>query len=128
MCCDSCDQIIKDGIFRSGLQYSFASSQRHVDGSDGRVHKLTDRLIPRPYQPRGGWSVDIFIHNQRTSVSSSSPEAVAAAVSALLDLNEITYTMPQLWLNLQIQWLSRAILKYQKVRLEDVLAISTPNY
>lgn len=127
MSCTSCDKI-DDGIFRSGLQYSFASARQRVEGSNGRTYKLTDSLVPKPYQPRGGWAVDLHIHNQRTQISSSHPEAVAAAAAAFLDLNEIPYTMPQLWLNLQIQWVARSTTKHQKVQLDDLLAIATPNY
>lgn len=128
MSCDLCDKVVSDGVFRSGMQYDFSSSRQTVEGVDGRIYRMTDRLIPKPYQPRGGWSVDIFIHNQKTTLSGIHPEHVVKSVAALLTLNEVSYNLPQLWLNLQIQWLSRGISKHQKVSVETVLSIALAKY
>jgi hypothetical protein len=57
-----------------------------------------------------------------------SPKEVALNVSRLLALNDVLYTMPQLWLNLNIQWVGRAVEKYQDVTLEDLLETAIPNY
>jgi hypothetical protein len=61
-------------------------------------------------------------------VSKAKPALVANEVANLLDLNEILYTPEQLWLNLNIQWVGRAVEKYQTVKLQDLLAISTQNF
>jgi hypothetical protein len=78
--------------------------------------------------PRGGWHFILYVKGHEFRIKKSKPHDVAAEVSRLLDLNEILYTQTQLWLNLNIQWVGRAVEKYQVVKLPDLLAISTPNF
>jgi hypothetical protein len=69
-----------------------------------------------------------MLMGQEHLIRGSNPYDVAAELTRLLDLNEILYTPAQVWLNLNIQWVGRAVEKYQKVHLSHLMAISTPNF
>lgn len=128
MPCNTCRHVDPIEPHKHGLQYSFAQHVTTVEGKDGRFYKLFEPLIPRPHRPRGGWSAVVVIHGQKSTITGMTAGEVFVNAERLLSLNEVLYTRPQLWLNLNIQWVERAIEKYQKVRLESLLAISIPNY
>jgi hypothetical protein len=69
-----------------------------------------------------------MLMGQEHLIRGSNPYDVAAEAARLLTLNEILYTPTQLWLNLNIQWVGRAVEKYQVIKLTDLLAISRPNF
>lgn len=122
MSCNTCNKI--DTSNYHGLQYSLK-----VQGTTNVIGTPIDRpLFPPAKAPRGGWYFTLYIKGHEFRVKKNKPMDVAAEVSRLLDLNEILYTQTQLWLNLNIQWVGRAVEKYQVVKLPDLLAISTPNF
>lgn len=107
-----------------GLQYSF------IDPTTVSVvgYDIQSPLLPPAKAPRGGWRFSFYLQGHQIEIRKGRPHEVAKEVTRLLDLNEVLYTPAQLWLNLNIQWVGRAIEKYQKVRLPDLLAISRPNF
>lgn len=109
---------------KNGLQYSFIEPA--VLFFDGK--SIMTPLFPPARAPRGGWYFDLYLMGHITRINKPKPHLIAEEVARLLTLNEILYTPAQLWLNLNIQWVTRAIPKYQKVRLQDLLNISTPNF
>jgi len=125
MSCNVCKKI-KEPIDPNnhGLQYSFSGDE--VITIQG--FSLLSPLFPPARAPRRGWFFDLYIKGQRITISKPNPRAVALEVMRLLKLNEILYTQPQLWLNLNIQWVARAIEKYQSVKIDDLLAIATKNF
>lgn len=112
---------------KSGLEYSLLSGSTEVVGRDGVNYPISSCLITEPHKPRGGWSVLIYIHGQGTTVGGSSAKEVYHSAAALLEMNEIVFTSPDLWLNLNIQWLKNAVEKHQVVKLATVLAAAAPN-
>lgn len=128
MACTTCDKVTIIEPGKHGLQYSLAPGQSTVTARGGKTFPIISCMIPRPHQPRGGWRVVIFIHGQKTEITASTYAGVAIDAKALLDLNEIKYTIADLWMNLNIQWIEHAIERYQTVKLQDLLYISTTNY
>ncbi len=118
MSCNSCLKVEPIDPLKHGLQYNVA---------EGAV-SLAVPAIPPMRRPRGGWAVEIYIHGQKSTVAGINARDVAYNVGQLLELNEVLYTLPQLWLNLNIQWVERAVEKYQKVSLDELLNIAIPNY
>lgn len=121
MSCNTCKKI--DTSNYHGLQYSL-----HINILSVKGYKITSPLFIPAKAPRGGWYFTLYIKGHEFRVKKNKPHEVAAEVARLLDLNEILYTRTQLWLNLNIQWVGRAVDKYQMVKLPDLLAISTPNF
>ena len=117
----SCNKIIDPS--QNGLQYSLATETIFVKG-----YEITTPLLPPMKAPRGGWKFSPYLRGHEIRISKSKPHDVAAEVAQLLTLNEILYTNEQLWLNLNIQWVGKAVERYQKVKLQDLLAISTQNF
>lgn len=128
MTCNTCKKVDPVDPLKHGLEYSFAVQQSTVIGKDGRSYSLIGPLIPRPYRPRGGWQAEIYIHGHKLPIKGLSAVEVFNESARLLTLNEVLYSKAQLWLNLNIQWVTRAIPKYQKVSLDTLLEISVPNY
>jgi hypothetical protein len=117
----ACNKIIEPN--QNGLQYSLIGDTQFVKGYD-----LMTPLLPPMKAPRGGWKFLLYLRGYEIRIAKNRPYEVAAEVARLLALNEILYTPEQLWLNLNIQWVGRAVEKYQKVKLQDLLAISTQNF
>ena len=119
MSCNTCNKVHETiDPNKHGLQYSLKDSSVSIDSP----------LLAPAKAPRGGWYFELYLHGHVTRITRPKPRAVAEEVARLLDLNEILYTPSQLWLNLNIQWVGRAVEKYQKIRLPHLLAISTTNF
>lgn len=119
MSCSVCNKVIPiTDPSKNGLQYSLKSESTPISGP----------LFAPAKAPRGGWYFELYLRGHVIKISKRKPSEVAAEVARLLDLNEILYTPAQLWLNLNIQWVGRAVEKYQKVRLPHLLALATPNF
>lgn len=102
----------------------YTTSQSELLGRDGARHSLSQPLIPAPHRPRNGWGARFTIKGQEHSVKGSSGKAVFREAKSLFKLNGIRVSDRDLWFNLNIQWLERAVPKYQKVLLDDLLAIA----
>lgn len=118
----ACHKIIDPSM--NGLQYSLKSED--IVSVEG--YEIMSPLFGPAKAPRGGWSVEIYFMGHATRINKTKPQLVADEVERLLKLNEILYTPVQLWLNLNIQWVARAVFKYQRVQLHHLLAIATPNF
>ena len=122
MSCNTCNKVIDTA--KNGLQYSLKNP--HTTTMWGE--SLQRPLLAPAKAPRGGWFFDLYLQGHSTRISGRDPLAVTTEVARLLSLNEILYTPTQLWLNLNIQWVGRAVEKYQKIRLPHLLALSTQNF
>jgi hypothetical protein len=129
MSCNSCNKLVElTDPTKNGLQYSLIAPVPGVVGIDGVLYSLEKPLFPAAKAPRGGWYVEIYFVGHKHRISMKQPHSVAAEVMRLLSLNEILYTSAEVWLNLNVQWIGRAVEKYQKVHVLHLLAISTPNF
>ena len=128
MACGTCSKIKQYDPDKSGLQYSLAYGVTVVEGKTGKQYPINSCLIDKPHMPRGGWSIVLWIHGQRTVVNGSTYRTVFLKTKELLELNNFSYTDLDIWLNLNIQWLENAINKYQSVVLESLLKLAQPNY
>ncbi len=97
-----------------------------VMGRDGISYRFNQAFIPAPRQPRGGWGVRFRIKGQDHDVSGSSARRVFRDTKSLFSLNGIRVSDRDLWFNLNIQWVGRAVPKFQKVTIEDLLALAQP--
>ena len=122
MSCNTCNKVIDTA--KNGLQYSL--KDLHTISVEGE--SLLQPLLAPAKAPRGGWFFDMYLQGHSTRISGRDPLTVATEVARLLSLNEILYTSTQLWLNLNIQWVGRAVEKYQRIRLPHLLALSTQNF
>lgn len=129
MSCGNCDKVMEPiDPNKNGLQYSFVTPVNSIAGIDGMLYSIEKPMLPVAKAPRGGWYVEVYFIGHKHKISMKRPHSVAAELMRLLDLNEILYTPAQVWLNLNIQWVGRAVEKYQKVHLSHLMAISTPNF
>lgn len=126
MACKNCNKVTEKSD-RSGLQYSLALGTTTVEGKNGKIYPINTPLIPKMRRPTGGWQVQIYIKGQKMSITGT-PTAIFLKVKQLFDLNEIEYTDLQLWFNLNLQWVKKAVERYQLVRYKTLIALAIPNY
>lgn len=128
MSCSTCKEVKVIAPDHSGLQYSLVPGVTSVEGRLGKLYPINQPLIPKPHTPRGGWGVTINVANQATELSGSTASVVVLKAKNLLTLNHIEFNEDNLWYNLNIQWVTRAIQKYQNVSLSSLLDIGIANY
>ena len=87
-------------------------------------YPINKSLIARPHTPRGSWRVTFWVNGQEHNITAADPGRVYATVKNLFDLNAVPYTTLNLWFNLNLQWLERAIEKYQHVTYEDLIKLA----
>jgi hypothetical protein len=128
MACSTCKRVkIEAPTVSSGLPYSLVPGVTTVAGRDGRHYSIKTCLIPPMRQPRGGWFATFKIKGQNHRFVGHHRE-IFLQVKRLFDLNEVPYTDLELWFNLNLQWLERAVERYQKVRYADLFALAAPNF
>ena len=128
MACPTCKKVKISEPTRSGLQYSLVSGVTSVEGRNGKKYPIGKSLFPPPHTPRGGWRVTLHLHGQATEITGSSASVVFIEAKNFLQLNGVDFTDINLWYNLNIQWLERAVTKYRLVLSESLLALGTANY
>lgn len=127
MACLTCRKVKVQAPMESGLPFTVLDSALRVTGKDGRRYPIQTNLIPPMREPIGGWKVDFKIKGQSHTVAAVSARQVFTETKRLFDLNAVKHTALDLWFNLNLQWTSRALERYQKVRHRDLLALAVPN-
>ncbi len=123
MPCSSCKQV-KEIPATSGLVYSLAPETRFVTDSRDNTYPISRSLITRPHSPKRGWNVVFWINGQAHPIKGGSPAHIFKSTKTLFDLNAVPYTEVALWFNLNLQWLERAIEKYQNVKYSDLIKLA----
>lgn len=122
MACDSCN---KSAPVTPAATMSYSATASSVVGKDGVRYPITRTLVPAGRKPVGGWKVSMVVNGQLIEADGASGEAVHAEAVRLFQLNGLTFSDLDLWLNLNIQWLTRAVEKYQVVRLSDLMTAAS---
>lgn len=122
MSCSACQKTII--MPENRLHYTASAS--FLTGKDGLNYSIMKPLFPPGRQPRGGWGVTLEIKQQKIMFRGTSGQAVFAAVVSTLKTNDITMRALDIWLNLNILWLSRAIDRYQVVSLTRLMELTNP--
>lgn len=113
----------------SGLNYTLKPETEPIFDHFGKVVDLTQPVAKRPHTPLGGWAVEFFINSIQTRFDGAGPDTVYQNVARAFELNHISYTRADLWLNLNIQWLQRVPIKYRRIALSQLMLRSIPiNY
>ena len=123
MPCNTCNQV-KDIPDTSGLLYTLAPGVSTVVGLRDNHYSIGRSLITRPHVPRGSWRVTFWVNGQEHNITAANPGMVFSKVKELFDLNAVPYTALNLWFNLNLQWLERAIEKYQNVTYNDLIKLA----
>ncbi len=106
---------------------SYTASSAQVTGRDGVKRSVNQPLVENANLGRGGWTALITVNGHVKTVTGESGYHVFKAASDLLKVNGISFKDLDLWFNLNIQWVSRAVTRRQVVRLEDLMEIATGN-
>ena len=122
MACSTCKDVILLDSDDSGLM--FTTTAVRVIGSDGQSYPIQASLIASPHQPRNGWKLEFDINGQRNTVNGSHPKVVVGEAIRLFRLNGTEPSLLNLWFNANIQWLGRAVEKYQRVHLHQLLELA----
>lgn len=122
MPCNSCKDVVLLEPDESGLNYTVSTDI--VRGIDGQNYPIKSCLIPAPHRPRGGWKLEFNINGQLASVNGQSAKASIILAEQLFKLNDVPYTPLNLWFNANIQWIERAVDKYQRVKLHNMLEVA----
>lgn len=122
MACDTCN---KSTSATPAAAMTYAATASSVVGKDGVRYQITRSLVPAGRRPTGGWKVSMLVNGQFIEADGASPEAVHAEATRILKLNGAVYSDLDLWLNLNAQWLTRAVEKYQVVRLSDLMTAAS---
>lgn len=111
---------------RSGLDYTLKPGVNYISTQSGHNLALNVPVVEAPHGPVGGWHVKLFINSQQTEVKGRTAYEVFNAASMLLSLNDIAFTEPDLWLNLNIQWLQNQVARYRMVEVRELLDLAIP--
>lgn len=122
MACDNCN---KSAPATPAAAMTYSATASSVVGKDGVRYAVTKSLVPAGRKPVGGWKVSMLVNGQIIEADGASPDAVHAEATRILNLNGATYSDLDLWLNLNVQWVSRAVEKYQIVRLHDLMTAAS---
>lgn len=122
MACDSCNKSAPAAPAAAMLYSATATS---VVGKDGVRRPINQPLIPAGKKPVGGWKASLVVNGQMIEADGPTGEAVHAEATRLLKLNGLVYSDLDLWLNLNLQWVRRAVEKYQIVRESDLLTVAS---
>lgn len=106
------------------MSLEFTTRARSLMGRDGATYKISGSLVAVGHKPRGGWGVTLRVNGQSHAIVAESSREVFVKAQRLAELNNLYVSALNLWFNLNIQWLQRAVEKYQMVRLEDLLAVA----
>lgn len=128
MSCSTCQKLKTLSPEISGLQYTLREGVTKVEGRYGRLYPINSALIPVPHQPRGGWGAFFYLHGQPLRVEGKTASEVFQTAYKFFVLNEAVVAPMDLWYNLNIQWVEKAIEKYQHVSLESLLELGSTNF
>jgi len=95
-----------------------------VQGIDGVNYPIKSCLVPTPHRPHGGWKLKFQINGQGATVDGPSAKSAVMQAESLFRLNEIPYSLLDLWFNANIQWIERAVDRYQRVKVADLLLLA----
>lgn len=109
----------------STLSYTPAATQ--VTGRDGVKRSIAQPLVNEADRGCGNWAVLLTVNGHVKTFDGFTPYETFAAASSFLKTNGIPFKDIDLWFNLNIQWVTKAIARRQVVRLEDLMAIATGN-
>lgn len=123
MPCSSCKEV-KIIPVESGLTHQLVPGVIAVEDKRGHSYQIARPLITRPHSPKRGWNVVFHINGQEHVITDASPVKIFQKSKALFDLNAIPYTDLNLWFNLNLQWLERAIVKYQNITYTDLIRLA----
>lgn len=121
MPCNTCDKVTDPS---NGMDYRWAGGNTTFTASNGTVVTLHQPLIRATASPRHGWAVVFWINGQRTAVEGTGPQEVFRKTERLFQLSNITLLRNDVWLNLNIQWLSRTLEKNRLIPLERLLELA----
>lgn len=127
MSCSTCNKVAPVmSMGRSGLDYTLKPGVNYISTQSGHNLALNVPVVESPHGPVGGWHVKLFINSQQTEVRGRTAREVFDAASLLLSMNDVLFTEPDLWLNLNIQWLQNQVAKYRIVEVSELLSLATP--
>ena len=111
-----------------GLPYGLVPGTQYIGTSKMRRITVTSCAVPTMRTPRGGWGINILIKGQSHPIAGLKPRDVYTDVAELLTVNEIPFIDVDLWLNLNLEWVSRAVMRYQKITTEDLMKVAISNH
>jgi hypothetical protein len=127
MSCSNCSEVVIEPG-KHGLQYTLVPGTEGFTASTGEFYVIRRCMIPSPKKPIGGWNVVIYIQGQKISISGRTPVSVFTKVRDLFATNDVEHSEEDIWFNLNIQWVSNAVPKYQIIKLQDLLNKAIVNY
>lgn len=106
------------------MSLSYSTDQTTVTTASGQVYPLNQSLVGDLNRPKQGWHANFVIQGSTVQIQGDNPNIVFANARDALQLNNIPFTESGLWLNLNIQWLSRLGKGRPKVSLDDILRVA----
>lgn len=127
MSCQTCNKV-KPAVSmgHSGLNYTLNPTASAIQDHFGKLVDLAQPVARRPHGPLGGWGVDFFINSIQTRFDGGGPDQVYHNVARVFELNNISYSPADLWLNLNIQWLQRVPKKYRRISMSQLMSAAIP--
>jgi len=106
------------------MSLTYSSEQTSVTTASGQTYPLNQSLVGDMNRPKNGWMAQFVVLGSTVQVNGDNPNLVFAKAKEVFELNSVPFTESGIWLNLNIQWLSRLGNKRPKVRLEELLKIA----
>lgn len=102
----------------------YTTSRPTMPGTDGQTRSMTGPLVKVNGRPQGGWWAAVPVKGQTHRVNGRTAVETYNASMVLLKRNGVTIQPQDLWISLNIQWLSRTPEKYHAVNFKDLLAVA----
>lgn len=123
MACGSCNRARLAPLKVKTPPKQASTKASTVVNSQGKTLSIMQSLIERPGQPSGGWTFSVEIGGQTIPVQGRNAQDAFEKVRGLYTSNNVPWTERDIWLNLNLYWLSRTPAKYHKVSLRDLNVI-----
>lgn len=98
-----------------------------VEGVNGKSYALNQPLVPSNHFPRGHWAVTLTISGIPKRIDKPTAAEVFNEALRLVQLNKDPLWFIDIWLNCNLQWVSRVPQKYQIVTLKALRELSYEN-
>ena len=118
MACRGCKEV-KAVLPEVRLDYT--TSSRFRVGVRGETRDIMTCLVDAFGKPAQGWSVSVNVKGQTVQIAGMTASSIIKATVRLLEQNDTSIPLLDVWLNANIQWLSKTSTKHHLVLLPALL-------
>lgn len=109
------------------VELNYRATKSSITTIRGRRESMLQPLVASYGKPTGGWQVQVRVKGIPCYFTGNSGMQVFNALKKHLKANDVVVSDLDIWLNLNIQWLSKLPEKHKLVRTSELMALAAPN-